>query len=284
MTYILPNYFLEEKPQSIISTDHVFTVAYTSEQNNDKIVVRNVMHAMILLVEGSKQVQFSTKNILLNTGDIFLLTQGNYYMSEIINQQGNYKAILVYFDDTFIMDFIQKYTIDLLHQKEKHVVYFSSSALIQKLMQSYEAYVHQDITSKNEIIKLKTEEIFLHLLSQNNDGFCSFLKAVNDSSKDRIRYILEANIDLIQNVDDMCKFTRTNKNELRQKVQKLFKMKPKEWLDTKRLAQAALLLTTTDNSITSIATSTHYGTTSWFGVQFKKRYALTPKQYREQNR
>ena len=122
MTYILPNYFLEEKPQSIISTDHVFTVVYSSEQNNNKVAVRNVMHAMILLVEGSKQLQFTSNDILLNTGDIFLLTQGNYYMSDIISQQGKYKAILVYFDDTFMMDFIQKYTIDLNLQKEKKEV------------------------------------------------------------------------------------------------------------------------------------------------------------------
>lgn len=284
MTYILPNYFLEEKPQSIISTDHVFTVVYSSEQNNNKVAVRNVMHAMILLVEGSKQLQFTSNDILLNTGDIFLLTQGNYYMSDIISQQGKYKAILVYFDDTFMMDFIQKYTIDLKLQKEKNVVYFSSDALLQRLMRSYEEYAHKDIASKNEIIKLKTEEIFLHLLSQNHDGFCSFLKAVNDSSKDRIRYILEGNIDLIQSVKDMCKLTRTTKSELRYKMQELFGMNPKEWLDTKRLAKAALLLSTTESTVTSISTTVGYSTTSWFGVQFKKKYAQTPKQYKEQNR
>lgn len=283
MTYILPNYFLEEKPQSIISTDNVFTVAYTSEQNNDKVAVRNVMHAMILLVEGSKQLQFTNNEILLHTGDIFLLTQGNYYMSDIISQRGRYKAVLVYFDDTFVMDFITKYAVDLEDEEEKKVVYFSSDTILKKLMNSYEDYAHKKLSSKNEIIKLKTEEIFLHLLSQNHHAFCSFLKAVSLSSKDRMRYILEANIDLITSVEDMCKLTRTTKSELRQKMQQLFAMYPKEWLDTQRLAQAALLLTTTDNTITSIATSTHYSTASWFGVQFKKKYAMTPKQYREQN-
>jgi AraC-like DNA-binding protein len=283
MTYILPNYFLEEKPQSIISTDHVFTLAYTSKQNNDKVAVRNVMHAMILLVEGSKRLQFTSDDIMLNTGDIFLLTQGNYYMSDIVSKEGGYKAILAYFDDTFVMDFIKKYQVNLV-AKEKEVVFFTSDAVLQRLMHSYEDYVNQDLDAKNEIIKLKTEEIFLHLLSQNHDGFCSFLKAVSLSSKDRIRYILEANVDLIQSVEDMCKLTRTTKSELRQKMQQLFAMHPKEWLDAKRLAQAAVLLATTDNSITSIATSTHYSTASWFGVQFKKKYAMTPKQYREQNR
>jgi len=284
MTFILPNYFLEEKPQSIISADHVFAVVYASQQNNDKIAVRNIMHAMILLVEGSKRLQFNNDDILLHKGDIFLLTQGNYYMSEIISQKGKYEAILIYFDDTFIMDFIQKYTINLKLQKEKSVVHFSSDILLQNLMKSYEEYAHQDIASKKEIVKLKTEEIFLHLLSQNYDRFCSFLKAINNSSKNRIGYILEANIDLIQSVEDMCKLTRCTKSELRSKMQELFNMYPKKWLDTKRLAKAALLLATTEDTITSISTTVGYRTTSWFGVQFKKKYAQTPKQYREQNR
>ena len=81
----------------------------------------------------------------------------------------------------------------------------------------------------------------------------------------------------------MCKIARVSKNELRVAMNDSFGMKPKEWLDSRRLEQASLLLKNTDESIGAIATTCGYSTLSWFGVQFKKVYGVTPKAYREQN-
>jgi YesN/AraC family two-component response regulator len=38
-----------------------------------------------------------------------------------------------------------------------------------------------------------------------------------------------------------------------------------------------------NDSIGSIARTCGYSTVSWFGVQFKKAYGLSPKAYRKQN-
>ena len=71
MTVIVPNYFIDNEPHNVISSDDIFTVSYFSKKNTDNIAVRNVMHVMILLVEGSKHLQYKNTQKTLNAGDIF---------------------------------------------------------------------------------------------------------------------------------------------------------------------------------------------------------------------
>ena len=284
MTYIVPNYFLEEQPNAVISSDSLFTLAYSSRRSQWRISIRNTTHVMILLTTGQKRLMTKEQEIVLKEGDMLFLTQGNYFMSEVLNDKGLYKAMMVYFDDAFVMDFIEKYAVELGGCGVQNVVSFSSDRLLKSLIDSYSLYINQDLKRQNEIIKLKTEEIFLHLLSQNSNTFCGFLKAIHLSSKERIKYILEANLDLLNSVDDMSEITRLSKKELRQKMQQIFDLQPKVWLDSKRLDKASLLLKNSDETISSIATTCGYSTASWFGVQFKKTYGVKPKAYREQNR
>jgi len=283
MTYLVPNYYLEEKPSSVISSDTLFSMSYSSKRAQDKIYMRNTTHVMILLKKGEKKLTTDTEEQVLQKGDILFLTQGNYFMSEVLSHDGLYEALLVYFNDAFIMDFLTKYSVQLNDNTSKNIVSFSSNRLMGSLIESFGLYIDTNLAHQNAIIKLKTEEIFLHLLSENRDKFCAFLKAIQDSSKERVKQILEANIDLLESVDDMCKIARVSRNELRIAMKKSVNMQPKARLDSKRLEQASLRLKNSNETISSIATSCGYNTVSWFGIQFKKAYGITPKEYREQN-
>ncbi|MEA2047152.1 MAG: AraC family transcriptional regulator [Campylobacterota bacterium] len=283
MTYLVPNYYLEEEPSALISSDTLFSMSYSTKRAQDKIYIRNTTHVMILLKKGEKKLTTDQEKRLLQKGDILFLTQGNYFMSEVLSHDGVYEALLVYFNDEFIMNFLTKYSVQLNDNQSKNIVSFSSNKLLGSLIDSFGLYIDKKLVHQNAIVKLKTEEIFLHLLSENRDEFCSFLKAIQRSAKDRVKQILEANIDLIESVDDMCKVARVSKNELRIAMKNSVGMQPKAWLDSKRLEQASLLLKNSNETISSIATSCGYNTVSWFGIQFKKAYGITPKEYREQN-
>ncbi|HHD75804.1 MAG TPA: AraC family transcriptional regulator [Campylobacterales bacterium] len=283
MTYLVPNYYLEEQPTALISSDSLFSMSYSTKRAQDKIYMRNTTHVMILLKKGVKELTTNKQKRILKTGDILFLTQGNYFMSEVLSSDGVYEALLVYFNDEFIMNFLSRYSIKLTNTISQNIVSFSSDRLLQSLIDSFELYIDKELEHQNAIIKLKTEEIFLHLLSEHREEFYAFLNAIKHSTKDRVKYILEANLDLIESVEDMCRVARVSKNELRNSLKNSTGMQPKTWLDNKRLEQASLLLKNSDQTISSIATSCGYNTISWFGIQFKKAYGLTPKEYREQN-
>jgi hypothetical protein len=231
--YLVPNCIVEDFPNMIISLDTNFIVAKITKTTKSKVIIHTLMHSMSFLEEGTKRVYFKDYEKVLKKGSIFFLSQGNYYMSDMLESESMCKSTAIYFDDKFVLDFIGKYQVSLEGYATEVLVNFSSDDILTHLMDSYLFYVDSDIKHKSEILKLKTEEIFLHLLSINPSIFCTFLQEVSQSSKNRIRYVLESNIELIRTVEDMCKVTRLNESQLRLEVQKIFDMSPKIWLDLK---------------------------------------------------
>jgi AraC-like DNA-binding protein len=235
---------------------------------------------MIILLEGSKVIHLENKNINLEAGDICFLTQDNYFMSERIAQNLQYKSLIIYFDDKFIFDLLLKYKINLNSIKEDSIIKINyvNDNLLKINISLFENYLNKNLD--NNLLKLKIEEILLHSLRINKKLFSSFIQAITATSQDRIKFILESNIDLIQTINDMCSLTRLSENQLRRYIKKEFNLTPKIWIDTKRLEKATLMLNNTEKTITDISSECGYSTVSWFISQFKKRYNQTPKEFR----
>ena len=235
---------------------------------------------MIILLDGAKVLHFKDSDMFVNSQEICFLSQHNYFMSEQLTEYFNYKSLIVYFDDKFIFDLIQKYEIATNTRDRQNVVKINTSQdmLLQSNISLLQKYINKKLAAS--LIQLKIEEILLHALRINNKLFTSFLHSILSTSQDRIKFILESNIDIIQNLDDMCKLTRLTPNQLRHYIKKEYSLTPKIWLDTKRLNKATLMLHNTEKTITDIATECGYSTVSWFISQFKKHYKQTPKQFR----
>ncbi len=280
MTYVVPNYFIENKYKNLLKIDDLLCLNYITKTQNSNVYARTTMHSMGIVLEGSKVIHLSNEDINIEKTDIFFLTQNNYYMSERLVNDSKYKSLLVYFDDKFIFDFINKYNIQINTKDEESTVKasYKSDKLFENSVQTFQEYLKVDFNEN--LLKLKIEEIFLQAIKHNEKKMYSFFNSILATSQDRIKYILESNIDLIQTLDDMCKITRLSENKIRRYIKKEFNQTPKIWLDTKRLEKAVLLLTNTNKSISDISTTCGYSTVSWFISQFKKYYNQTPKEFR----
>lgn len=280
MTYIVPNYFIENNYKNLINIDGLLCLNYISKNQNDFVDARNTMHSMNILLEGSKIIHTTDEDITTSTNEILFLTQNNYYMSERMTKESKYKSMILYFDDKFVFEFVKKYKIVALSQQKKILIsieYENDKMFMQSVL-AFSEYLDKKFDTS--LLKLKIEEIFLHALRVNAKAFYSFINTVMSSSHERVLYILESNIDVIQNVNDMCALARLSPSQLRRYIKKNCQTTPKLWLDTKRLEKATLLLKNTDKSITDIATETGYANVSWFISQFKNRYNQTPKEFR----
>jgi AraC-like DNA-binding protein len=280
MTYVVPNYFLENNYSNLIKIDNLLCLNYITKTKDNTVNARTTMHSMGILLEGSKVIHLSNEDININKAEIFFLTQNNYYMSERALKDSKYKSLLVYFDDKFILDFINKYNIKISSKEEQSIVKASyhSDILFENSVQTFQEYLK--IKFDENLLKLKIEEMFLQAIRLNENQMHYFFNSILSTSQDRIKYILESNIDLIQSLDDMCKITRLSENKIRRYIKKEFDLTPKIWLDTKRLEKAVFLLKNTNKSITDISTTCGYSTVSWFISQFKKYHKQTPKEFR----
>jgi AraC family transcriptional regulator, exoenzyme S synthesis regulatory protein ExsA len=280
LTYVVPNYFIENNYSNLLKIDNLLCLNYITKTKNNNVNARTTMHTMGILLEGSKIIHLSDEDINIEKNDIFFLTQNNYYMSERAVKDSKYKSLLIYFDDKFIFDFLNKYNIQIDTKEQENIVKanFKRDKLFENSVEIFQEYLK--IKYDENLLKLKIEEIFLQTIRFNKNQMDSFFNAVLSTSQDRIKFILESNIDLIQNLEDMCKITRLSESKIRAYIKKEFNQTPKIWLDTKRLEKAVLLLKNTNDSITDISTSCGYSTVSWFISQFKKYHNQTPKEFR----
>jgi len=283
MTVNLPNYIFENKELYQIISDDKVVVSKSTNYKKDKLYLRNSMHLVILLVNGGKILHLKNSDITIDTSDILYLSQGNYFMSEIIGDKNSYNSILIFFDDEYVFNFIKKYNITLDTVEEKDFLQLKRDEFISACISTINQYFEKNIGNSIDLVKLKLDELFLYSLSNDKEKFIAFLNKIIQTKSSRIKYILEENIDIINSVDDMCKLTRLNSKALRKEMNRLYNQNPKEWLDERRLLVAATLLKNSQNSVSQIATSCGYASVSWFIIQFKKYHKTTPLLYRDQN-
>ncbi|WP_457746951.1 helix-turn-helix domain-containing protein [Sulfurimonas sp.] len=283
MTYVVPNYFLENNYKNLTHIDNLLCLHSIVKGHNSIVDARNTMHSMNILIEGSKIIHTENKNITIEAKEICFLTQNNYYMSERMTKESRYKSMVLYFDDTFVLEFIKKYTIKLQATRELEIlkITYKQDRFFTATVTLFEEYLEHQLPT--ELLKLKVEEIFLHVLRLKPKELHSFLSTILNKTEKRVLHILESNIDIIENIKDMCTLTHLTSNQLRRYIKKQAHTTPKLWIDTKRLQKATLLLKNSDKNITEIATECGYATSSWFISQFKKEYAQTPKEFREKN-
>ena len=119
MTYIVPNYFQENNNPNLISSEDMFYVAYSSRKNQKRFIVRNTLNVIIIMFEGTKLLHMQNQDLQVEKNNIVFLSQGQYFMSEILGDTHSYDAALIYFDNNFIIDFIKKYDINMSKAKSK---------------------------------------------------------------------------------------------------------------------------------------------------------------------
>ena len=278
---ILPDYLIANNSPHLITSEDMFYISYSSKKNQRHFTVRNKLNVIIIMFEGQKKIHLYNKDINVKKDNIVFLSQGQYFMSEIIGKMDIFKAALIYFDNQFIIDFIQKYNLPMNNITSESEILLKNDKFVQNISSSFELYIKDNFENKNKIMKLKTEEILLHLYNENKNNLLSYFQNILKSTNNTLKFTLESNLDAIDSVKDLCDITKLNSTNLRKLMLKEYGLLPKEWLNEKRLSKAALLLQKTSQSITQIANNCNYTTPSWFISQFKKKYNKTPKQYRD---
>ena len=281
LTITLPNHILEDSKNYQLIHDEKFIVAKSTTYKKGKPSFRNSMHILLLLIKGQKVLHLKEERWIDST-EILYLAQGNYFLSEIVDQKSSFESILFFFDDDFVLEFIQKYNIDV-EVNEQSILVLKKDTYMDSAVTTMNNYFKADIEGKLSLCKLKIEELFLYSLSQNREEFLALLNHIVTTKPSRIKYILESNLDIISSVEDMSKLTRQTVPALRKEMMRLYGKRPKEWLDHKRLEKAVNLLKNSNQSISTIATVCGYSSVSWFIIQFKKYYKTTPFSYRVEN-
>jgi len=280
MTITIPNYLIENAEPSLIEIDTKLYIE-SMNSNHKKILARNTMHGLTLIQEGSKEVELKRHLFKINEKQAIFFAQGNYFSNQ---NSKDYRALTIFYDDSFVVDFVKKYELILLGNSKKIMVSdYKDEENILSLIGSIASTHKESTTQQKSLLKLKIELLFLEFYEASPQDMQRFFKHIVETSKDRMRYILEENIDILEKVSDMHRLMRMSPSHFQKQFYKTFNKAPKVWLDQQRMKKAKFLLASTNKSITEISTECGYSTSSWFIVQFKKYCENTPKEYRVKN-
>lgn len=101
----------------------------------------------------------------------------------------------------------------------------------------------------------------------------------------KIHEVIESNINAADfNIDTIAESIGLSRSAFFKKLKSLTGFAPVDLVKEVRLAKAAQLVETTDDSITEIAYSVGFRDSGYFGKCFRKKYGMTPKEYRNDKR
>ncbi len=281
MTVTIPNYQIETKEPSLLQLD---TKLYIESMNSrrDRVLVRNTMHGLTIVRDGFKEVEYDGERQKVGKNYAVFFAQGNYFTNQ---NSKDYDSLTIFYDDGFILDLVKRYAIPTAAPAAKiTLIDYDGRSDIEQLISSIAEDHRGSLPLRNDILKLKIELLFLEFYRYTPQQLSQFFAHILGTSANRLRYILEENIDIIENVSDMHRLLQLSPSVFQNQFHQCFHVSPKRWLDTERIKKAEFLLLTTSKTITEIATECGYATASWFIVQFKKYRKTTPKEYRIKNR
>lgn len=281
----IPDYFITNNTFKTLPDGDVIYAAYTQHTNQNKNNIQINKNVLIYLIEGTKIIYTDSDTFTIQGKSAIFLKRGHYIISEnIADIHHPYRALLFFYDDRLLLDFLNKYSKikDAPIEYKNECFHISTDTFMQNAIESMIPYFEQSSNqSVSNLIKVKFEEIFLHLLnSPAKNQFTAFLNQLSDSKVDNFMTMIESYADHVSSIEELISHSKMSTSAFRTAFKTHYHTSPKQWLDTRKLEKAALLLKHSDETISRICHSVGFNDFSWFSQRFKDHYGQSPKSYR----
>lgn len=274
---------LDSRLQDCLNYDEIIALKYKG-QFDKKVEIKAQRNAIFFVIKGNKTLSNGNK-VVLNENEILFVKSGNIRaMNAVSKVSGIYKSYCIFFSNMFLLKFLSKhkYLCGLIANRAKMSVYkIQSDIYINEQINSLSVYFdNKDKLNTNvfkEIIKLKTEALFLLLMNREDKVFSSFIWSIMDSQP-FLKMLLENSDKEFDSVQEMADIFNMNISLFSKKFKTIFGVSPKEWLDNEKFEKAKLLIEFSNKNVTEICKELKINSIAWFIERFRTRYGTTPKQ------
>ena len=244
-----------------------------------------------VLVSGSLDYYIDGKHIRVNEGDAIFINANCMHMA---NQVGTDNVVI--YTVSFLPSLFVGGNNSTLFQK-----YFQP--ILQSSLKGF--FIERKTTEGDAIVRLlqeiytlankQTENYELLCISLISRIWCLTLQYINQykhdffpfhtehgneqKAKEILSYIQEHYAEDIH-IEDIARHICISRSECFRCFQRYVNKSPIAYLTEYRLSHAVNLLMETDKSMTQIATECGFSNSSYFGKLFKKKYAVTPLQFK----
>ncbi|HMQ87163.1 MAG TPA: AraC family transcriptional regulator [Flavilitoribacter sp.] len=292
MMKILPQSFFENPQVGKVLVDGLSCVIHKAFYQVDVQKEGYVStHAMTLVLNGRLRVASGDEFLThVDAGQMVFLPKGLYMISDILPSKDAFEAIVFFFDETLIDEFVQSLQIKPAKErspKQKCVPYLLLDytdhirMFTENLLHLYKDKSH----SHHKLTRSKLFEL-LHLISISEQGECFNGALLNLKNKEKrtLKTFMNANFNKSLGVEDYAYLTGRSISTFRRDFKRQFGVAPKQWLIDRRLELAYQLLSQNHTTVTATAMEAGYDDISHFIKAFHKKYGIPPKQFLIQRR
>ena len=282
----VPQAFYEAAAIEKIMVDGLSSIIYkeveTAALDNNRFVATP---ALTMVLEGVLQITtYEGEVIRVSDKEMVLIPKGIYMISDIIPLGSKFKAIVFFFEEKLISEFLN----ELSPFKDEVNV---SGLNLFKRSQSIDIYIdalmklYRGQKSNKPFTNVKLFEL-LHLLALTKEGpsFINALRALENRTRKNVAQFMNSNFDKPLSIEDYAYLTGRSISTFSRDFKRQFGCAPKQWLIDRRLEKAIEIFKAGNSSVTQTAFEVGYENLSHFIKVFRKRYGLSPKQYILQNR
>lgn len=238
------------------------------------------------LVEGEKELMSPSKNGVVDTSHILLLTSGNCLMTERMSLTGSYQSTLLFFSDALLVDFFHKHTdlIAGLSKGEKlsaePFYIFKKDDFLHHFLESIHIMLQSGLPISKRMKQVKFDELMMYLCEKSPKALEQFyLSRIATPQELEIRLAVEAHVETNITIDELAFLCNTSLSTFKRRFLKIYGESPNQWMLKKRMSIAANLLKNNHQRPSEVFHQVGYENLSSFSQAFKQTYGVTPKEF-----
>jgi AraC family transcriptional regulator, exoenzyme S synthesis regulatory protein ExsA len=242
-------------------------------------------HALTLVLQGQLKVENDfAGSAIVQANEMIFLPKGIYMVSDVLPGPHPFVALVFFFDEGLIDEFIQTLNHDTKSPKCTPNLIIPYTAPIRSYTETLLQLYKNTSNNHHKITRAKLFEL-LHLLSigVRGEAFIHTLLRLKMKAKRNVKDFMLANFYKPLSVEDYAYLTGRSLSTFNRDFKRQFGVSPKKWLVDKRLERAHELLAS-NHSVSEVALEVGYEDFSHFIKVFHKKFGISPKQFHIQKR
>lgn len=231
------------------------------------------------ILEGKTIMKTPQREYLLKPGDCVFAKKGS--IISIGHTNDEFCELMVFVPDDFIKSVIYKHKIPISQTSKETsdtvILLSPDDNILIVYFQSLLSYFTQQNPPPETLLKLKFEELIVHIVSHNTySPLQYYFNELCASTRPSIREIMEANFSSNLSLSQYARLCSRSLSGFKREFLALYHTTPGKWLVDKRLEYSRYLLETTHLNIDEVCLESGFENRSHFIRTFKKKYGATP--------
>lgn len=279
LSFFVPD-CLATLPQIVAGEISFIYYHQNGSQEKNKVIFNQ--HAISFVLNGQKEVYRARENTIINSGQGMLIPIGNSIMAEHNLNNNEYSSLLVFFPGEFAINFLSKHASLVVTDNKSaapEFILFSNTGYLRECLKGLLTLVKQGSEISFALALHKLEELLLVIFELFPKQLIAMFNNTLPVNQLSLKKIVENNLYNNLKIEELAFLANRSVSSFKRDFEKAYHVSPQKYIRDRKL-EAACTELIKGRLATEIHQSYGYENLSNFNTAFKKKFGVTPTDYR----